>query len=229
MSSNHSCFSVVVPVYFSEKTLPELVERLKRTLSEIAGNYEIILVNDGSTDNSWGVIESLAQKYAEVRGINLMRNFGQHNALLAGIRSARYDICITIDDDLQHNPDCIPMLLVKMNEGFDVVYGSPKAEKHGIWRDMASVITKATLATVMNAESARHVSAFRLFHTKLREAFTQYTGPAVSIDVLLTWGTSSFSYVEVKHEKRVYGESHYTFRKLVTHAFNLMTDSAPFR
>lgn len=216
-------FSVIVPVYYGEKTLPELVARLKSTLSEITGSYEIILVDDGSQDNSWGVIEELARKHAEVRGINLMRNFGQHNALLAGIRSAKYAVCITIDDDLQHNPACIPILLAKMNEGYEVVYGSPKVERHGIWRDMASVITKATLATVMNATSARHVSAFRMFNTKLRDAFAQYTGPAVSIDVLLTWGTSSFSYVEVKHEKRVFGESHYTFKKLVTHAFNLMT------
>jgi hypothetical protein len=76
---------------------------------------------------------------------------------------------------------------------------------------------------VMNASSARHVSALRIFYTRLRDAFAQYTGPAVSIDVLLTWGTSRFGYVEVKHEKRLYGESHYTFRKLVTHALNLMT------
>jgi hypothetical protein len=104
-----------------------------------------------------------------------------------------------------------------------VVYGAPLAEKHGIWRDLASVITKATLATVMNAASARHASAFRVFYTHLRDAFVQYTGPAVSLDVLLTWGTSSFSYVEVKHDKRTQGESHYTFRKLVAHAFNMMT------
>lgn len=215
--------SVIIPVYYSEKTLPELIRRLKTTLADVARVFEIVLVNDGSTDNSWGVIEDLAHKNTEVRGINLMRNFGQHNALLAGIRSAKYEVCVTIDDDLQHNPEDIPQLLAKFNEGYDVVYGSPQAEKHGLWRDMASVVTKVTLATVMNAASARHVSAFRVFYTRLREAFSQYTGPAVSIDVLLTWGTAKFSYVEVKHEKRTSGESHYNFRKLVTHAFNLMT------
>ena len=216
-------FPFVIPVYFGEKTLPELVERLRTTLAEIASQFQIILVNDGSTDGSWRVISNLAEKNNEVRGINLMRNFGQHNALLAGIRSAKYEITVTIDDDLQHDPGCIPVLLAKMEEGFDVVYGAPLAEKHGLFRDMASVLTKATLATVMNASSARHVSAFRVFYTRLRNAFAEYTGPAVSIDVLLTWGTSKFSYVEINHEKRAEGESNYTFRKLVTHSFNLIT------
>jgi len=215
--------SVIVPVYFGERTLPELVERLEAVLQQTAAKFEIILVNDGSSDGSWAVIADLAQKFTSVRGIELMRNFGQHNALLAGIRSAQYNLCVTIDDDLQHDPALISVLLAKLDEGYDVVYGAPLAEKHGLWRDLASVITKATLATVMNASSARHVSAFRIFKTCLREAFALYTGPAVSIDVLLTWGTAKFGYVEVKHDKRTIGESHYTFRKLVTHALNLMT------
>jgi len=223
MMSEKPAISVIVPVYFGEKTLPDLVKRLEVVLGEAADQYEIILVNDGSTDHSWEVISELAQKFSTVRGINLMRNFGQHNALLAGIRSASFDLCVTMDDDLQHDPALIPVLLAKLEEGYDVVYGSPLAEKHGLWRDLASVITKATLATVMNAASARHVSALRIFYTRLRDAFEQYNGPAVSIDVLLTWGTSRFGYVEVKHEKRMIGESHYTFRKLVTHALNLMT------
>lgn len=223
MENKKRTISVVIPVYYAEKTLPLLVERLKATLNLICGEYEIILVNDGSTDGSWKVISDLAEKHGEVRGINLMRNYGQHNAILAGIRSAKYEITVTIDDDLQHDPECIPVMLAKMDEGFDVVYGAPLAERHGLFRDMASVLTKLTLSTVMNASSARHVSAFRVFYTQLRDAFAQYTGPAVSIDVLLTWGTSRFSYVEVNHQKRTEGESHYTFRKLVTHSFNLIT------
>lgn len=223
MNKRKITLSVVIPVFYGEKTLPKLVERLRATLTLISGEYEIILVNDGSTDESWSVISSLAEKNNEVRGINLMRNYGQHNALLAGIRSAKYEITVTIDDDLQHDPACIPILLAKMDEGFDVVYGAPLAERHGLFRDVVSVLTKATLATVMNASSARHVSAFRVFYTQIRDAFAQYTGPAVSLDVLLTWGTSRFSFVEVNHEKRAEGESHYTFRKLVTHSFNLIT------
>lgn len=223
MTPSKCSISVVVPVYYGELTLKELIKRLELVLGPLTQAYEIILVNDGSADRSWQVIQQLTEEHSEVRGINLMRNYGQHNALLAGIRSAKYEITVTIDDDLQHNPENIPLLLSKLKEGYDVVYGSPMAEKHGLWRDIASVITKLTLATVMNSTSARHVSAFRVFYTRLRDAFKDYVGPSVSIDVLLTWGTSHFSYVEVKHEKRVRGESHYNFRKLVAHAFNLMT------
>ncbi len=223
MEQKKNEISVVVPVYLSEKTLQVLVERLVGVLSGTCSVFEIILVNDGSTDNSWTVIENLTSDHREVVGINLMRNFGQHNALLAGIRNAKYEICVTIDDDLQHNPASIPLLLEKLNEGYEVVYGPPIDEKHSVLRHLASVITKISLATVMNASSARHVSAFRIFYTRLREAFADYCNPAVSIDVLLSWGTSNFGYVQIPHEKRAYGESHYSFGKLVMHAFNLLT------
>jgi undecaprenyl-phosphate 4-deoxy-4-formamido-L-arabinose transferase len=192
-------------------------------MGDISSQFEIILVNDGSADRSWEVISDLARKYPEVVGMNLMRNYGQHNALLAGIRQARYELTVTLDDDLQHDPAEIPVLLAKLYEGYDVVYGAPIEEKHGFWRNLASVITKVTMSTVMKASSARHVSAFRVFYTRLRDAFQQYSSPAVIIDVLLAWGTSKFGYVEVKHHDRVNGDSNYTFSKLVVHAFNMMT------
>ena len=132
MEKKKITISVVVPVYCAEKTLPELEERLRATLTMICSEYEIILVNDGSTDESWKVIASLAEKNSDVRGINLMRNYGQHNALLAGLRNARYEICATMDDDLQHDPACITVLLAKLQKGFDVVDGAPMTEKHGL-------------------------------------------------------------------------------------------------
>ena len=223
MKKNKPTLSVVVPVYYSENSLKPLVEKLLSVLPAIASAFEVILVNDGSQDGSWQIIQELKDLNPTVKGINLMRNYGQHNALLCGIRQAKNEIVVTIDDDLQHDPALIPALLDKLNEGFEVVYGSPIAERHGIWRDLASVITKATLSTVMNAKSARHVSAFRVFYTYLRDAFANYQGPSVSLDVLLAWGTSRFSFVEVPHNKREIGASHYTFRKLVSHALNLLT------
>ena len=105
----------------------------------------------------------------------------------------------------------------------DVVYGTPMDEQHGFLRDQSSRITKLALQSAMGAETARNVSAFRVFRTRLRDAFATYRGPYVSIDVLLTWGTTRFSHIAVRHEPRQVGESNYTFRKLVTHAFNMMT------
>ncbi len=223
MAESRPSISVVVPVYFAERTLATLVERLTQYLAGICDEYEILLVNDGSTDGSWAQIDSLSQQYASVRGFDLMRNFGQHNALLCGIRNARHEITVTMDDDLQHDPQSIGLLLAELAKGYDVVYGSPKEEKHGMWRDMASVITKMTLSTVMNTRNARHVSALRMFYTRLRQAFENYDGPSVSIDVLLSWGTSRFSHVEVEHHERAEGTSHYTFKKLVVHAINMIT------
>jgi len=152
-----------------------------------------------------------------------MRNYGQHNALLAGIRAARYELIVTIDDDLQHPPEEIPKLLTRLAEGYDVIYGMPSAEQHGFWRDLASQVTKLALQSAMGAETARKVSAFRVFRTELRQAFSVYQSPFVSIDVLLTWATTRFSAVTVRHEPRRIGASNYTFRKLLTHALNMTT------
>lgn len=222
-SNSDKHISVVVPVYNSEGTLYSLVERLSPVLGNIAFKYEIILVNDGSRDNSWRVIQNLVQKHTCVRGINLMRNYGQHNALLCGIREAEYEVIITLDDDLQNPPEEIPKLLNKLEEGYDVVYGTPQMEQHGFLRDLASQITKLALQSAMGAQTARKVSAFRALHTQLREAFSSYQGPFVSIDVLLTWGSTLFVAIPVRHDSRKIGVSNYTFRKLVTHALNMMT------
>ena len=214
--------SVVIPVYNSEKSLHLLIERLQPVLSAVHDNYELILVNDGSHDNSWTVIENLSTQNWVV-GINLMRNFGQHNALLCGIRAAKYDLVVTMDDDLQNPPEEIPNLLAKLNEGFDVVYGTPKKMQHGPFRNLASRITKLALQGSMGVDVATKVSAYRIFRTQLRGAFQQYSGVHVSIDVLLTWGTTRFSTIDVHFDAREFGQSNYTFFKLVRHAMNMIT------
>ena len=222
LTSRGTC-SVVIPVFNSERTLAELVVQLAQTLPTLSVDYEVILVNDGSRDCSWDIICQLSQDYPWVRGINLMRNYGQHNALLCGIRAAKYEVIVTMDDDLQHPPEEIPKLLGKLAKGYDVVYGTPQKEQHGIWRDLASRVGKLALQSAMGAETARKVSAFRAFRAQVRDAFANYQGPFVSIDVLLTWGTIRFAAVPVGHDPRRIGVSNYTFRKLVTHALNMMT------
>ncbi len=221
MTSNS--LSIVIPVFNSEAILPVLVGDLRQVLTSLAAHYEVVLVNDCSTDGSWEVICQLAREYEWVRGLNLMRNYGQHNALLCGIRHAKYEVIITMDDDLQHPPEEISKLLEKLEEGHDVVYGTPLKEQHGFMRDIASVVTKLVLQNAMGAETARKVCAFRAFRARLRDAFVGYHGPFVSIDVLLTWATTRFTSVQVVHNPRRQGISNYTFSKLFTHAFNMMT------
>jgi len=215
--------SVVVPVYNSEASLTLLIERLEPVLQALAAYFEVILVNDGSRDRSWEVIGQLVARYPWVRGISLMRNYGQHNALLCGIRAARHQVTVTLDDDLQDPPEEIPKLLARLAEGYDVVYGAPEEEKHGLWRDLASRLTKIALSSAVGVETARHVSAFRAFRTEIRGAFTNFQGPFVMIDVLLTWGAARFAADPVRHDVRLVGASQYTLRKLVRHAFTMLT------
>jgi glycosyltransferase involved in cell wall biosynthesis len=215
--------SIVVPVYRSEAILPDLVQRLSREMPLLAEQYELVLVNDCSPDGSWEIIRQLQQQYSWISGINLMRNYGQHNALLCGIRSAKYDVIVTMDDDLQHPPENISKLLKVLGSGYDVVYGTPEQEQHGLGRDLASLATKMALRNIIGAEMARQVSAFRVFRRQVANAFRQYEGSFVSLDVLLTWGTNRFAATKVHHETRKQGASGYTFRKLVTHSMNMMT------
>lgn len=215
--------SVVVPVYNSEKSLPILVGRLQTVFQNERREFEIIFVDDRSRDGSWNVIVGLARTYPYIHGIRMLRNYGQHNALLCGIRAAGHPIIVTMDDDLQNPPEEVPKLLEKLGEEYDVVYGTPKIESHGIWRNLASQITKLVLSHGMGAETAANVSAFRAFRRAVASAFSEYRSPYVSIDVLLTWGTQRFTSVPVRNDLRTIGVSNYTVRKLVNHAMNMMT------
>lgn len=223
LETERSSLSVIIPVYNSQESLCPLVERLLPVVTALAKDFEILLINDGSQDQSWETITELTKTHPYVYGINLMRNYGQHNALLCGIRAARYELILTIDDDLQHPPEEIPTLIQHLDQRYDVVYGTPREEQHGFWRDLASIITKLALQSTMGVETSRKVSAFRVFRTKLRDAFTNYRSSYISIDVLLTWGTTRFGAVPVQHQPRQIGTSNYTFRKLITHALNMIT------
>lgn len=215
--------SFIVPVYRSKDSLAELYTRILATFSESAGELEIIFVEDCGGDDSWDVISRLALNDPRVKGLQMSRNCGQHNALLCGIREASGEIIVTLDDDLQHPPEVIPELLNKLEEGYDVVYGSPIDAKHTFLRNLASQVTKLALQRSMGASNARNVSALRVFKRSLRDAFDSYRSPTVNIDVLLTWATSRFAAVSVRHDIRRLGESGYTIGKLFTHAFNMVT------
>ncbi|MCC6146854.1 MAG: glycosyltransferase family 2 protein [Anaerolineaceae bacterium] len=223
ISSLQNTISVVIPIYNSAPVLKELVQRLQSVLGDISSAYEIILVNDGSRDESWSVIKNICTEFQEVKGIDLMRNYGQHNALLCGIRAARYDVIITMDDDLQHPPEEIPALVEKLAEGFDVVYGFPRKLPHSIWRNIFSRLTKRTLAMVMGIKTVREISAFRAFRKDLRKAFDHYSSPGVIIDALLSWGTTNFTSIPVDEKPREQGTSNYNFLKLASQGLLVLT------
>ena len=207
--------SVIIPVYNSEGTLPELTQRICATLKTYRGSFEILLVNDGSRDNSWQIIQSLHKSNSAIKGLNLMRNYGQHNALLCGIRSAIYDTIATLDDDLQHPPEEILKLVEALDEKVDVVHGLPQKLVHSPWRNFSSKATKFFLAKALGINRIKYISAFRAFRTDLRRSFESFNSPSVIIDALLTWGTERFATVEVHEEPRQIGRSNYTLAKLI--------------
>jgi len=207
-----SGLTIVVPVYRSAGTLAELVSRIASSLGDTS--HEIVLVDDGSSDATWSAIRRLAS--TRVRGLRLGRNAGQHAALVAGVRAARYDRTVTIDDDLQNPPEEIPRLLARLDVGdVDVVYGVSAQPAQDRWRRAASRWSRRVIADGLDAPSASSLSAFRAFRTSLRDAFDQPLGPNVSLDAVLSWGTDRFGEVTVAHHPRREGTSNYTLRKLV--------------
>jgi len=215
--------SVVIPVYNGRRSLPALRERLGAVLDACAGSYEIIFVDDASPDGSWALLQEFAASDVRCKAIRLMRNHGQHNALLCGIRAASHPVIVTLDDDLQHPPEEIPKLIAEFGKGHDVVYGTFGQERHGLLRNLASRLTKKVLQNAMGVAAAQSVSAFRIFRTELREAFAGCRSPLPNIDVMLSWGTTRFGAAQVRHEPRHTGVSGYNLRKLMTHAVNMIT------
>ena len=216
--------SVVIPVYNSATMLGALIERLSTVLERRGGDYEVVLVNDGSSDASWTRISELCAQDPRLRGLNLMRNYGQHNATLAGVRAARGDVIVTLDDDLQNPPEEIPKLLGKLElGGADVVYGTPIEGHRGLWRDIITWLTKRALRVAIGSDIAMKTGGFRVFRADLREGFAAFDGPAPNLDVLLSWSTSSYAAVPVTHHPRLEGHSGYTLGSLVSHALNVLT------
>jgi glycosyltransferase involved in cell wall biosynthesis len=213
--------SVVIPVYRGAASLEQLANRIAAVLT--GTEWELIFVNDGSPDDSWQMIEQLAAHDSRVCGINLMRNYGQHNALLAGIRAAGKPVVVTMDDDLQNPPEEIPRLLGALAEGADLVYGTPLEREHSIMRNAGTWFAKLALRPVIGADAAARVSAFRAFRTDLRTAFSEFSGSYVSIDVLLSWGATRVTSVPVQHHPRAEGKSGYSLGRLATHAVNVLT------
>lgn len=217
--------SVVIPCYRSRDTLAELVSRLHAALPGVASAYEVILVVDGSPDDTYAVARELERADPRVHAVLLRRNFGQHHASLAGIARARYETTILMDDDLQHRPEEIHKLLAPLaNPLIDVVYGNAVAEEHRFLRNVTSQGIKVVMEK-MGMRHARLFSSFVAFRTVLREGFVQALGE-VYIDVLLSWSTNGVVGVPVTMDERTSGTSGYSWRSLFSLAWDLTTGSS---
>lgn len=213
--------SIVIPCYKSTGTIETLASEILREFDGI-DLFELILVNDGSPDELATRIDNLRNSDSRIRSIELTRNFGQHNALLAGIHNSRFGVVVTMDDDLQHLPSQVILLLEHLLKGgFDVVYGVPLEEEHGLLRSSASVIVKKAL-TFSGYPNAQSISAFRVFRTDLFKQLPNYSDPNIQLDAVLNWLTSRVGTVKVKMVNRQFGQSNYSISMLIKYAFNLI-------
>ena len=216
--------SVVIPVYNSEKILPSLQARLQTILVSTGKAFEIVYVDDGSQDASWTVLRQLQDANPKhVVAIQLMRNYGQHNALMCGFRAARGQYILTMDDDLQHPPEEVPKLLAAIVQGdLDLVYGAYDQKQHSALKNAASWIVNRFYRIVF--QSPFTVTSFRILRRELLETILSYSLNFTFVDGLLAWNTRRIGEVKVSHHPRAQGRSGYRFGKLLTLALNLFTN-----
>lgn len=214
-------YSIVIPVYNSARILPKLYDRLTRVLKSLDSNYEIIFVDDGSHDNTWEVLENIFKGDSRVKVVRLSKNFGQHNATMAGFHHAQGEYVITMDDDLQHPPEEIPRLIAEIEKGYDIVYGLYKIKKHGIGRNLGSRIIRYYYRKVFKVSTS--TSSFRILRKSIIERLLEYNKSFIYIDGLIAWTTDYISTLIIKHERREQGRSGYSFNKLIGLAMNMMT------
>lgn len=216
--------SIVVPVYNSAATLEKLHARLSAVLGQLGRSYEVILVDDGSRDASWPTIETLRLRDLEhVVGVQLMRNYGQHNALMCGLATARGAYIFTMDDDLQNPPEEIAKMLVHIERNeLDLVYGCPADRKHAGWRNLGSAIVWQFYRTVFRNPITP--TPFRVMRHQLVRSIMFYDLNFTYLDGLLAWCTSRIGAIDVEHHARSEGKSNYSVSKLLTLALNLYTN-----
>ena len=210
--------SVVIPCYNSQRSIGEVVSLTISEFDRLDGyECEFVLVNDGSpADDTYGEICRLAQEYPNVHGINLMRNFGQHNAIMCGLNYAKGDLVLGMDDDLQNHPTQIPKLLAKMEEGdYDLVYGVFEEQKNSKVKTFTSWLNKVTARKMLGRSKDVVTSSFWLINRKLRDQVVRFRNYNPMIEALFSRMTDNVGCVVVEHHAREYGSSGYTLGKLV--------------
>jgi dolichol-phosphate mannosyltransferase/undecaprenyl-phosphate 4-deoxy-4-formamido-L-arabinose transferase len=214
-------YSIVVPVYRSEKSLRELYERINKTFADVEGDYELILVEDGGGDNSWEVMKALRAEDDRVKIVRLTRNFGQHNALMCGFSFASGDYVITIDDDLQNPPEEIPGLIEEIERtGLDMVCGTPEERKQSWVRNAGSFVYRWLISFVFRRNPAFHMSNFRIIRKGVVENILHMRTPNPAVGLLILNITDRVGNVTVEHHARRHGSTTYTAGKLVRHFFH---------
>ena len=211
-------YSIVVPVYKSERSLSELYERIDKTFAHVEGDYELILVEDSGGDGSWDVMKSLRERSDRVKIVRLTRNFGQHNALMCGFSFVSGDYVITMDDDLQNPPEEIPKLIDALDaSALDLVCGVPEKKEQSWIRNAGSFVFFHLLSRIFKLDRAFQMSNFRIMRRRVVDEIRQVRTPNPTVGPLVLRVTDRIGNVTVDHQRRPYGKTTYTPRKLVAH------------
>ena len=224
--------SIIIPVYNSALMLEELVRRIKTTMNNLnfINNYELLLINDSSADDSWKTIVRLIQEFSFIKGINLSDNFGQHSAIMAGLNNCNGKYIITIDDDLQHPPEFFPDILEKLKSK-DVCYTNYRNRKHTGWKKFVSNINNIVSSFILGKPLEIYMSSYRGMTNKIKNNIIQFKKPDVYIDGLIINSTKNIGMITIEHHARKFGESNYNLRKLSILWSNMILNFSflPFR
>jgi glycosyltransferase involved in cell wall biosynthesis len=214
--------SIVIPVYNSEKSLPVLVELIFTALQETAIPYEIVFVNDASLDNSLKTLTDLYEKYDFIKIIDLQRNYGQQNALLCGFAHTEGKYIVTMDDDLQHDPDDIITLYREIKSGYDAIFASYDVKKDKVYKNLGSWFIRKMNHHIFSLKNDLRFSSFRIIKKEIIDRLALEKSPFPYISGMIMEQTKHVKNVQVKHHQRQFGKSNYNLRKLINLAMNLL-------
>jgi polyisoprenyl-phosphate glycosyltransferase len=212
--------SIVIPVYNSFSILDELVNQIDQSLEL---SFELILVNDCSSDNSWAKISQLSDEFKFIKGINLRKNSSQHNALMAGLNYSKGRVVVMMDDDLQHDPRYINKLYNKIQDGYDVCYTKFPFKKHSLWKKLGSQFNGFLANLLLDKPKELYLSPFKAISREIKEDMIKYDGPYPYIDGLILAATNSITVIEVEHKDRFFGDGNYTFRSSMSLWLKMVT------
>lgn len=214
--SDSGCtLSIVIPVYRSAQILPQLVDQIQVEMGKegLGDSFELLLVNDASPDNSWQVISSLAQHHPFIKGISLRRNFGQHNAIMAGLHYVKGDFIVLMDDDLQHPPHAVGDLVRALSQGYDVCYTHYLNRQHATWKKLGSQFNDWVATRLLGKPRGLYLSSFKGLRKEIVQEIIQYDGPYAYIDGLIFDVTRSITTIDIEHQARHEGEGNYNLRR----------------
>ena len=227
LDTNTVHFSVIVPVFSEAENLEELHKRLSIVMKNLRKHYEILFVDDGSTDDSFPLIKHICLKDKNTKAIKLIRNFGQHAALSAGLQHASGNVIITLDADLQNPPEEIPKLIDKLSEGYDLVFGIFTEKSHSPFRNLGSSFAKYVLSKIMR-NTRTNFSTFRAIRSELVSRLNTLPEKNRFLDGLMLWLGAKTTTISVIHSKRLKGKTKYNLAKLVKLWFDMVTSFSDF-